>query len=132
MTRNRHMHEYIRARVKAALSGRTLKWLADESKVPQSTLSVQMLKPKFSLDVLARISRALGEDIVYFLPEELGRSRSSNWILTELDSDLEALRCRYSALGRARARTDPENGNPLRESDSRGGLAGEDDTRYQE
>lgn len=55
--------------MQAALKDRSWNWLAQESGVPQSTLATQLGKPKFSVDVLVRVSVALGKDIAYFLPD---------------------------------------------------------------
>ena len=66
--RSREIHHHIRARIGEALGGRSWNWLAHESGVPQSTLAQQSSRPKFSVEVLWRISRALDVDFGYLLP----------------------------------------------------------------
>ena len=67
------LHRHVRLRIELALSKRSWNWLSQETGVPQSTLASQAGKPKFSLEVLVLVARALDRDIRYFLPpEELG------------------------------------------------------------
>ena len=71
MRSGRRIHAHIKSRIEAALCGRSVQWLTEESGVPQSTLAGQMASPKFSLDVLLKVAAALEEDITYFLPDEV-------------------------------------------------------------
>lgn len=57
---DRWVHHRIRSNIEAALDGRSWTWLAEEIGIPQSTLSGQVCKPKFSLGVVLRISGVLG------------------------------------------------------------------------
>lgn len=59
----RGLHVRMRDRIEEALGGRSWTWLADQIDVPQSTLSGQASKPRFSLNVAWRISRVLGVDL---------------------------------------------------------------------
>lgn len=64
----RQLHGYILMRVQLALGRRSWSWLARQAGVAQSTLASQAAKPKFSIEVLVRIARALDRPIAYFLP----------------------------------------------------------------
>jgi hypothetical protein len=70
MLTGRRLHEHIRARIEVAMAGRPLTWLVESSGVPQSTLSGQMLRSKFSLEVLLRVAEALEKDLAFFLPDD--------------------------------------------------------------
>jgi len=59
----RALHLHIRTTVELALGDRSWKWLAHQIGVPQSTLSGQVSKPKFSLDVVWRMARVLDLDL---------------------------------------------------------------------
>lgn len=72
----RTVHTRILASIEHALGERSWQWLADEAGVPQSTLSTQVGKPKFSLDVLYRICCALDLGLSEVLEDAYG-SRSS-------------------------------------------------------
>lgn len=73
---SRELHFQIRSQIETELGERTWGWLAQASGVPASTLSNQVNRPKFSLDVLSRIADALGKDITYFFPASpLGNER---------------------------------------------------------
>jgi len=65
---NWRLHAEIRSRIEAELGERTWSWLAQASGIPASTLSNQINRPRFSLDVVSRIADALGKDITYFVP----------------------------------------------------------------
>lgn len=65
---SRELHLEILSRIEAELGGRTWGWLAQASAIPQSTLSNQINRPRFTLDVLERIAEALGVDLVKLLP----------------------------------------------------------------
>lgn len=59
----RLLHYRIRERAVRALAGRSWAWLASEAGIPQSTLSTQLAKPKFSVETLCRIARVLELDL---------------------------------------------------------------------
>lgn len=59
----RALHLHIRNTVERALGDRSWKWLAHQIAVPQSTLSGQVSRLKFSLDVVWRIARVLDLDL---------------------------------------------------------------------
>ena len=65
---DRTLHAEIRTRIKSELGGRPWSWLAQASGVPPWTLSNQVNRPRFSLDVLARIAVALEKDLRDLLP----------------------------------------------------------------
>ena len=65
---NKDLHAEIRSRIKTELGVRTWSWLAQASGVPPSTLSNQVNRPRFTLDVLVRIADALGKNLSHFLP----------------------------------------------------------------
>jgi lambda repressor-like predicted transcriptional regulator len=67
---DRDLHTQIRANIERELSGRTWSSLARNSGVPASTLSNQRSRPCFSLDVLARVAKTLGKDLVDLIPVE--------------------------------------------------------------
>ncbi len=56
----RALHVHVKERIERELDGRSWSWLAQEIGVPQSTLAGQVCKPKFSLEVVWRISKVLG------------------------------------------------------------------------
>lgn len=86
MLSSRRLHEHIRDRIKSALYGRPVKWLAKEAGVPQSTLARQMARPKFSLDVLLRVARTLEKDFAFFLSWETPNSvPAAGWMLADLE-----------------------------------------------
>ena len=66
--RTRELHGHIRSRIELALGNRSWSWLSRATGVPQSTLSSQAAKPKFSVDVLVAVADALGREVSYFLP----------------------------------------------------------------
>lgn len=66
--RGRTLHLYVRERILSVLGDRPLKWLASSAGVPTSTLSAQLLRPKFSLEVVVRVADALGLDPCELLP----------------------------------------------------------------
>lgn len=92
---DRSLHEYIKLVVEKRLAGRPTKWLSAESGVPQSTLSIQLTRPKFSLDVLSKIAPPLGLRISDFFPVEASDPKRSPETNTELLLDLEAMVERY-------------------------------------
>ena len=65
----RPLHEHIRCQIELALGRRSWAWLAETSGVPQSTLSNQTSRPRFSIDVLMRVSAALDRPPSFFLPD---------------------------------------------------------------
>jgi hypothetical protein len=65
---NRDVHAEIRSRIEAELGERTWSWLAQASGAPPSTLSNQVNRPRFTLDVPVRIAGALEKDLSHFLP----------------------------------------------------------------
>lgn len=74
--RIRTVHARILASVERALGERSWQWLSEQAGIPQSTLSTQVGKPKFSLDVLYRICCALDLDLSEVLEDAYGpRSR---------------------------------------------------------
>jgi hypothetical protein len=62
----RLLHEYVRAQLQRALGGRSWKWLSARSGVPQSTLSNQVGRPRFTLGVLLRVAAALEYPLGFF------------------------------------------------------------------
>jgi hypothetical protein len=96
MSSNRRLHAQVRERIERALCGRSVSWLAAASGVPQSTLASQMAKPKFSLDVLVRVARALEEDLAYFLSTEqkTHHAPSAQCVLSDLEAVIEKWRTR--------------------------------------
>lgn len=64
---NRLLHKRILMQIERALAGRSWAWLSHASGVPASTLSNQVTRPKFTLDVLQRIAVALDRPITFFL-----------------------------------------------------------------
>lgn len=58
----RELHVHVRKEIRAALGGRSWKWLAGRIDVPQSTLASQVSRPKFSLEVVRRSALVLGLD----------------------------------------------------------------------
>lgn len=70
----RELHRFVRAQVIRRLGSRTWKWLAHRSGIPPSTLSSQVSRPKFSLEVVVRIAHALGEDPASLLPPHPAQS----------------------------------------------------------
>ena len=66
--RDKKLHEFILARIELALDGRTWAWLARTSGTPKSTLATQAAIPRFSVEVLAKVSSALGREIGWFFP----------------------------------------------------------------
>lgn len=66
--RGKELHEYILSRVKQRLGSRSWRWLADRAGVPRTTLVTQASRPKFSVDVLVSVARALDRDVGHFLP----------------------------------------------------------------
>lgn len=81
--RSREIHANVRSKIVHALRGRSWNWLAERSRVPQSTLARQAAHPKFSVEVLWRVAQVLDVDIGYFFPT--GRERDVN-------DDVQALR----------------------------------------
>ena len=104
MWNSRRVHEHIRTQIEGALCGRSVKWLAEEGGVSQSTLTAQMARPKFSLDVLLKVAPALREDIAYFLPHEVLASPPP-----PADEALRAIEAIIEAW-REQAPGSPENG----------------------
>lgn len=118
MVNSRCLHDHIKAKILSALSGRPLSWLAEKSGVPQSTLSTQMLRPKFSLEVLLKVSAALERDITDFLPEPQVRAAAtpgSEELLQDVERLLEAIRARYGTLSETQQLS--KNGYRVRKSD---------------
>lgn len=73
--RGRELHRFVRHRIEAARGDRPWSWLAEESGVSASTLSTQVTRPKFSVDVLIAIAGALGREASDFLPRSHGPAR---------------------------------------------------------
>ena len=69
MLQSPELHRQIRERIESCLGDRTWRWLSEASGVPQSTLSNQLSRPRFSLKVLLRIANALEKDLSFFIPE---------------------------------------------------------------
>lgn len=67
--RGRDIHQFILARVIQCLGERSWAWLARTSGVPRTTLMTQVSRRKFSIEVLLKVSKALGEPVTYFLPD---------------------------------------------------------------
>ncbi len=67
--REKELQEFILARIELALDGRTWAWLARTSGTPKSTLATQAAIPRFSVEVLAKVSSALGREIEWFFPK---------------------------------------------------------------
>lgn len=59
----RQLHLRIRRYIERAMAGMSLRQLADRSSVPYATLHDQMSKPRFSVEVLAKVSRVLDLDV---------------------------------------------------------------------
>jgi hypothetical protein len=105
----RELHCYVRRQIEEALGDRPWLWLAKASGVAPSTLSTQLNRPKFSLDVLARVAHALRVDIAYLLP---GNDRSKpvvdnqvRELLLALESAVAQAKVRYGdRAGRARTK----------------------------
>ena len=85
------LHQFIKKRIEASLSGRTVKWLAEASGVPQSTLSTQFARPKFSIDVLARVAGPLGLSVSEFFAEQHPPQQQEHQVSDDLLVDLEDL-----------------------------------------
>ena len=68
MTR-REFHSVIRDRIALALDGRSVRWLARRTGIPNSTLAWQMKKPRFDVESLFKIAAALQREVGDFLPE---------------------------------------------------------------
>ena len=66
--RDKKLQRFIFARIELALDGRTWAWLARTSGTPKSTLATQAAIPRFSVEVLAKVSSALGREIGWFFP----------------------------------------------------------------
>lgn len=67
--RDRELHLHIRNRLLEALGDRSWNWLSEQIHVPQSTLSTQVTKPRFSLETVARAARVLRRPTSWFLPD---------------------------------------------------------------
>ena len=65
---NKKLHRFILARIELALDGRSWGWLARTSGTPKSTLATQAAVPRFSVEVLIKVSSALGREMGWFLP----------------------------------------------------------------
>lgn len=61
--RGRAFHIRVRRNIETALGERSWTWLAKEIGIPQSTLASQVGKPRFSLEVVARIAVVLKLDL---------------------------------------------------------------------
>jgi hypothetical protein len=70
MSPDRAVHYHIRDVLQGALGDRTWRWLAEEIGVPQSTLSGQVSKPKFSVAVVWKAARVLDLDFHELMPKE--------------------------------------------------------------
>lgn len=64
----RDVHRQIKARIKRALGRRSWTWLAKQSGIPQSTLSSQASREKFTVATLARVAETLGVTIAELVP----------------------------------------------------------------
>ncbi len=67
--RDKKLHEFILARIELALDGRTWAWLARTSGTPKSTLATQAAISRFNVQVLTKVSSALGREIGWFFPD---------------------------------------------------------------
>jgi len=81
------LYAHVREKLRIALGDRTWKWLAEASGIPPSTLSSQMTRPKFSLDVLVRVAHTLGKEVSHFLPDQAvsASGQSQEALLDELE-----------------------------------------------
>ena len=68
MTRG-EFHRVIRDRIALALDGRSVRWLARKTGIPNSTLAWQMKKPRFDVESLFKIAAALQREVGDFFPE---------------------------------------------------------------
>jgi predicted transcriptional regulator len=59
---DRETHQQIRQRIEKELGGRTWSWLAKVTGIPPSTLSNQVNRPRFTLEVIRRVGKALDLD----------------------------------------------------------------------
>lgn len=64
------LQEHILGKIELALDGRSWNWLAGQSKVPQSTLATQKAGPRFTIEVLWAVGKALHRPFAFFLPGE--------------------------------------------------------------
>jgi len=67
MLQSPELHRRIRERIESCLDDRTWRWLSEASGVPQSTLSNQLSRPRFSLKVLLHVANALEKDLSFFI-----------------------------------------------------------------
>ena len=65
---DRAVHIFIRGELDRRRKGRTWSALAEEADIPQSTLSNQLSRPRFSVDVLVRLARVLDISVRDLLP----------------------------------------------------------------
>jgi len=96
----RALHQHVKDRINEVLGRRPQSWLADEAGVPQSTLSGQMNRLRFSLDVLVRVAAALDRHVADFLPDSRPlpeQSQQAERLIEELEELLLQARRR---LGR--------------------------------
>lgn len=78
MLQAREYHLRVRQKVLEALGDRSWKWLSEQSGVPQSTLSTQVTRPRFSIEVLLRLAAALEKDVSFFLIAETPSSSAED------------------------------------------------------
>jgi len=84
----RSIHVLALGRIESALNGRPWSWLSEKSGVPQSTLSAQINRPKFTVDVLVAIADALEMSVADLLAPEgydAGGQRELQQLLNRLE-----------------------------------------------
>lgn len=67
---DRELHTPIKGRLEKALAGRPQKWLAEQTGVPTSTLSAQLGKPNFTLEVLRACATVLDIELGWLVAGE--------------------------------------------------------------
>ena len=91
------LHRRIAARVGAAMNGRTLIWLSEETGIPLNTLGRQMNRTRFSVESLIAIAKALDIDIGWLI-----NGPSSSKLSKALDNLTDAVEdVRTQAIARA-------------------------------
>ena len=66
-TYDRELHRRIAARVGAAMNGRTLIWLSEETGIPLNTLGRQMNRGRFSVESLVAIAGVLNCNVGWLI-----------------------------------------------------------------
>lgn len=70
----RDIHQHLLDRLNELRGARTWSALAEEADIPQSTLSNQVSRPRFSIDVVARLAYALEVPVAELFPSTLDRA----------------------------------------------------------